>query len=72
MNELAIAFLIGIMLGFLIKMFVKSFTGFMAATCLIAAISGILAGKSEITIIGTLSLFGIAALKNGRRGKNAR
>jgi len=71
MNELVIAFLTGIMLGFLIKIFVKSFTGFVATICLIAVISGIFAGKSEISLLGAISLFGIAALRNGRRVRYA-
>ncbi len=72
MNELLLVFLTGIVLGFLMKILVKSLTGFIAFACVIAAISGIFAGRSDITILGTFSLFGIAALKNGRRGKNAR
>ena len=71
MNELAIAFLTGIVLGFLIKIFVKSFTGFVATICLIAIISGIFAGRSDISLLGALSLFGVAALKN-RRARYAR
>jgi len=67
MNELLLIFFLGMILGFLIKAILKSVTSLIAFICMIAVISGIFAGRTDITILGTSSLFGITALRNGRR-----